>query len=368
MMKSYQARWIYITLSTYTFPCLIIILWFCQVSLTILIQRLIPELWLACRMVQFGLKRHRNKVYQLSEIAIRVFLLFLFVGEWGDGSFVFTRNLLLELETWTPFIRKIHPEEIWLYKNPRTDSYVPSNLLWTFVTFVPLGSIAVMFLVRHQPLHSNDIRVMFRSPRTSWISPRPPWWWPSPCPSMGWSPTYWSWLWADQGQTLPSDVGQLVVDLHNRNVSSLPQARRCAVSRAVQLRWSQLHRRHRHDRGGSQVIPQWSLLLLLRCLGLCLLLPRRYSRPLEYLMLQLMKWKASSEHSTAVGRSPAGDYYCPWHSSSFPCPSPWAGPRTITTTGRTSSPGLYWASLSSGWFTDRWVLIETWPEGRTTLI
>ena len=32
-------------------------------------------------MVQFGLIRHRNKVYQLSEISIRVFLLFLFVGK-----------------------------------------------------------------------------------------------------------------------------------------------------------------------------------------------------------------------------------------------------------------------------------------------
>ena len=40
-------------------------------------------------MVQFGLKRHRNKVYQLSEIGIRVFLLFLFVGESPDGSSVY---------------------------------------------------------------------------------------------------------------------------------------------------------------------------------------------------------------------------------------------------------------------------------------
>ena len=28
-----------------------------------------------------------------------------------------------------------------------TDSYVPSNLLWTCVTFVPLSAIVVMFLI-----------------------------------------------------------------------------------------------------------------------------------------------------------------------------------------------------------------------------
>ena len=43
-------------------------------------------------MVQFGLKRHRNKVYQLSEIAIRVFLLFLFLGEFPDIPFIFIRT------------------------------------------------------------------------------------------------------------------------------------------------------------------------------------------------------------------------------------------------------------------------------------
>jgi len=82
-------------------------------------------------MVQVGLKRHKNKIFQLSEVSIRVFLLLLFV----------------ELERWTPFIRKIQPEELWLYKNPMTDSYVPSNLLWTFVTFVPLSVIIINFLI-----------------------------------------------------------------------------------------------------------------------------------------------------------------------------------------------------------------------------
>lgn len=100
-------------------------------------------------MVQFGLKRHRNKLYHLSEVSIRVFLLLLFVGKLDAND----RNInclcsvmLLELERWKPFIRKIQPEELWLYRNPMTDSYVPSNMLWTCVMGVPLLAIILMFL------------------------------------------------------------------------------------------------------------------------------------------------------------------------------------------------------------------------------
>lgn len=82
-------------------------------------------------MVHFGLKRHRNSFYKFSEILIRVFLLLLFV----------------ELERCQPFVRKIQPEELWLYRNPITDSYVPTNLLWTIVTFVPLSAIIINFLI-----------------------------------------------------------------------------------------------------------------------------------------------------------------------------------------------------------------------------
>jgi len=80
-------------------------------------------------MVHLGVKRHKNKIHQISEVLLRVFLLLLFV----------------ELERWTPFIRKIQPEEVWLYRNPMTDSYVPSNLLWTTVSLVPLAAILTMF-------------------------------------------------------------------------------------------------------------------------------------------------------------------------------------------------------------------------------
>jgi len=87
-------------------------------------------------MVHLGLKRHNNTFYQFSEVLIRLFLLLLFV----------------ELERWTPFIRKIHPEELWLYRNPMTDSYVPANLLWTFVTLVPLSAIVISFLMTKNPV------------------------------------------------------------------------------------------------------------------------------------------------------------------------------------------------------------------------
>lgn len=37
-----------------------------------------------------------------------------------------------KLEFTEPFERKIHPEELWLYKNPRKEDYVPTNVLWVF--------------------------------------------------------------------------------------------------------------------------------------------------------------------------------------------------------------------------------------------
>lgn len=41
------------------------------------------------------------------------------------------------LEFKAPFVRKIQPEELWLYRNPRTDSYVPLTMLWPIVLGVP---------------------------------------------------------------------------------------------------------------------------------------------------------------------------------------------------------------------------------------
>jgi len=82
-------------------------------------------------MVQLGIHRHKLKFYHLTEAFIRLSLILLF----------------LELEERTPFIRKVQPEEIWLYRNPQTDSYVPGSLLWKCVTFVPLTAILVGYAV-----------------------------------------------------------------------------------------------------------------------------------------------------------------------------------------------------------------------------
>jgi membrane-associated phospholipid phosphatase len=81
-------------------------------------------------MVYFG-HRQKTKFYHLTEAVLRFGLLLLFT----------------ELETWKPFTRKIQPEEVWLYRNPMTDSYVPGSLLWTLVTLVPLSAILAGFLV-----------------------------------------------------------------------------------------------------------------------------------------------------------------------------------------------------------------------------
>ncbi|XP_068249246.1 phospholipid phosphatase 5 isoform X2 [Palaemon carinicauda] len=51
--------------------------------------------------------------------------------------------IFLELEQTSPFVRKIHFDELWLYKNPRTPSYVPTSVLWPLVFAVPTS---VMFL------------------------------------------------------------------------------------------------------------------------------------------------------------------------------------------------------------------------------
>jgi membrane-associated phospholipid phosphatase len=66
----------------------------------------------------------------LVEGAVRLFLLWLFV----------------ELERKEPFIRVIHAEELWMYRHPRTDSYVPSQMLWNMVAFLPPAATVINFL------------------------------------------------------------------------------------------------------------------------------------------------------------------------------------------------------------------------------
>lgn len=61
---------------------------------------------------------------------------------------LFLAVICMYLDNLEPFHRKIQPEELWLYKNPRTESYVPTSLLWPVVTLTPLVPIIVLFLIR----------------------------------------------------------------------------------------------------------------------------------------------------------------------------------------------------------------------------
>ncbi|KAK6639660.1 hypothetical protein RUM43_007933 [Polyplax serrata] len=40
-----------------------------------------------------------------------------------------------------PFKRVIHPEEVWLYKNPRANNYCPMKVLWEIVLITPSAAI-----------------------------------------------------------------------------------------------------------------------------------------------------------------------------------------------------------------------------------
>jgi len=75
--------------------------------------------------------RNRVKFYHLSEALLRLVLLLLF----------------LDLELREPFLRKVQPEEIWMYRNPMTDSYLPSDWLWRMVSFVPLAAILGSYML-----------------------------------------------------------------------------------------------------------------------------------------------------------------------------------------------------------------------------
>lgn len=42
------------------------------------------------------------------------------------------------MERMSPFSRQIHPDEMWLYRNPRRESYVGTSLLWSLALLAPL--------------------------------------------------------------------------------------------------------------------------------------------------------------------------------------------------------------------------------------
>ncbi|XP_014088745.1 PA-phosphatase related-family protein DDB_G0275547 [Bactrocera oleae] len=64
----------------------------------------------------------KRRLSDAIDVGIRVMLVFIFIS----------------LETTKPFKRKVHPEEMWLYKNPRTPDIVSAQTLILSVIFGPL--------------------------------------------------------------------------------------------------------------------------------------------------------------------------------------------------------------------------------------
>lgn len=60
-------------------------------------------------------------------------------------------NLMVfrELEKAEPFTRKIHEDELWLYRNPRTESFVPTTILWVDIYLEILYNNNVCFLANN---------------------------------------------------------------------------------------------------------------------------------------------------------------------------------------------------------------------------
>ncbi|XP_052870248.1 phospholipid phosphatase 5 [Anopheles cruzii] len=64
-------------------------------------------------------------------------------------------SIYIGLEFQAPFMRKVQPEELWMYRNPRTNSYVPLTMLWPVVLGVP-GFIFLLYYL--QSRDRQDLR------------------------------------------------------------------------------------------------------------------------------------------------------------------------------------------------------------------
>ena len=62
-----------------------------------------------------------------------------------------------QLEHVEPFTRKIHESELWLYKNPRVESYVSATVLWVSSMFNLINLTHVHSCVYIHELQSNEI-------------------------------------------------------------------------------------------------------------------------------------------------------------------------------------------------------------------
>lgn len=73
-------------------------------------------------------------------------------SQYNNNNVYFLLLQISILEKAAPFQRKIHPDEIWLYRNPRTQSYVPTEVLWPFVFGIPCTVFLIYLLVSKNKL------------------------------------------------------------------------------------------------------------------------------------------------------------------------------------------------------------------------
>lgn len=69
---------------------------------------------------------------------------------------IFLGIIFLILDFSEPFQRQIQPEELWLYKNPRTHSYVPSAMLWLIAFLIPSIVIFMVNMTRKQKTDGEE--------------------------------------------------------------------------------------------------------------------------------------------------------------------------------------------------------------------
>lgn len=80
-------------------------------------------------------------------------------------AFSFTREFLKdyfnfsEMENMTPFTRYIHPDEMWMYRNPRHDSYVDGVQLWSLVLLTPIIVTAVHYVLKKDKEEAIQVRL-----------------------------------------------------------------------------------------------------------------------------------------------------------------------------------------------------------------
>ncbi|XP_031567000.1 phospholipid phosphatase 5-like [Actinia tenebrosa] len=91
-------------------------------------------------MAGCNVKLKGNSVNLIVEIAVRVVLFIIF----------------LILEDAKPFIRVIHDEEMWLYKNPRSEDTIPTHAMFSIAIILPTIVICVLTTLRKDKVDARE--------------------------------------------------------------------------------------------------------------------------------------------------------------------------------------------------------------------